>query len=592
MMMNVETLKPTGPPRRSWLLVVSLAALFWAVATVQPLWAQALGAASSFAVKGGTSVTNAGTATINGDLGVSPGTSITGAFAVTPPFGTHNNDGAAILAQASILTLYNDLVALPGGTNLLPELSNVTINTPGTYNIGAAQLSNPGGTLTGVLTFSGPGPFYIRVSSSLTTGTLSNVIFVNGAEPCQGFWQVTSAATLNGLSFGGNVVAQSGITLGSGTTLTGRALTLFQGAITMPGTTHTIGGCSGSAPLSLLLKKQALTATFLNAGDPISYSYVVTNTSATALVGPVTVLDDKVSVVCPIVSTLLPGDSVTCAATYFVSAADVTAGFVTNKASGLQGNTVSNEDTTTVKKAVAQAAAITIVKKTNGIDNNVSTGPIIAVGGAVHWTYIVKNTGNVTLTSVTVTDNQGVTVTCPGTTLGAGQSMTCTANGVAIAGQYTNFGTATGIPPAGLAVSAIDIDHYFGKAPRCPFPPPAITVFSVVNVPPVTVTLKVQAPGGLQSIVVTALTNATVVPSSLVFPLGTTGPVFVVVKKVNANLGSVIGLEANDNCNVTIFDPVVVTVNPPPLRCTGAPLMLIAVGKLVATVYGGVPPKM
>src|SRR5215210_3142780 len=86
--------------------------------------AQSLGAAVSFAVVGGQSVTAAsgGTLTlINGDVGVSPGTSITGfpAFATTvPPYSTHSNDGAAQSAQASTLALYNSLAALGAGTAL------------------------------------------------------------------------------------------------------------------------------------------------------------------------------------------------------------------------------------------------------------------------------------------------------------------------------------------------------------------------------------------------------------------------------------------------------------------------------------------
>lgn len=211
--------------------------------------AQTVGAAQSFAVVGGQTVTAAAGATqsaINGDVGVSPGTSITGfpAFAKTvPPFSTHSNDGAAQNAQAATLALYNSIVALGAGTALGPELSNQVLG-PGTYSIGAANLASPGGVVSGNLTLSGSGTYIFKVASSVTANVNSTVTLI-GVDPCQVFWQVTSAATLNGVNFVGNVVAQAGVTLGSNATLSGRALTTSLGSVTMAGS-NTIGGCSGT----------------------------------------------------------------------------------------------------------------------------------------------------------------------------------------------------------------------------------------------------------------------------------------------------------------------------------------------------------
>jgi hypothetical protein len=78
------------------------------------------------------------------------------------------------------------------------------------------------------------------------------------------------------------------------------------------------------------------------------------------------------------------------------------------------------------------------------VDARTRTGPALPFGSTVTWTYIVTNTGNVTLTSVAVTDNKLAAVFCPQTTLAAGALLTCTANGTAIAGQYENVGTAIG----------------------------------------------------------------------------------------------------------------------------------------------------
>ena len=574
--MKARTPAPTLQRRTPQLVVTIAMAMLLSALPFRSAWAQlapppSVGAAQSFAVKGGTSVTAASLGpvetVINGDVGVSTGTSITGfpPATTTPPFVVHlPNDPATILANASILSLYNDLAARSGATPIGTVLGGQSLG-PGIYSIG------PGVGLLAAntnLTLIGAGTYIFQVANALTADVGSTVTLI-GVDPCRVFWQVPTQATLNGINFVGNVVANAAIVLGDSATLEGRALTSVSGAVSMAGH-NVVGGCSGAAPPSLLLAKQALTASFQNAGDVLSYSYVVTNSGTSTITGLVSIIDNLANVTCPVVGSLAPGDAIICSGTYTVTAADVTAGFVTNLATAYQGTTVSNEATATVLKIPAPPnpapAAIRIVKRTNGTDNSAPTGPLVSVGSTVNWTYIVTNIGGVTLTNVTVTDDHGVVITCPApgnglVTLLAGQSITCTASGTVTAGQYTNFGTATGTPPTGPPVIGIDIDHYFGKPPKCPFSAPKITVFSVVNVPPVTVTLKVQAPGGLQSITVIALTNAIVVPSSLIFTPGTTAPVYVVVQKVNASQGSVIGLQANDNCNVTLFDPYFLTVN-------------------------------
>ncbi len=218
-----------------------------AFAVPSTVHAQTVGAAGSFAVVGGQSVTAAAGPTqsvITGDVGVSPGTSITGfpAFAMTtPPFATHSNDGAAQNAQAASLILYNTIVALsPVTSALLPELSGQNIG-PGTYTIGAANLAAGGN-----LILSGSGVYVFKVASSLTANVGSRVTLV-GVDPCQVFWQVTSAATLNGVNFVGNVVAQAAVTLGTNATLSGRALTTAAGSVTLAGS-NTVGGCSAAFP--------------------------------------------------------------------------------------------------------------------------------------------------------------------------------------------------------------------------------------------------------------------------------------------------------------------------------------------------------
>jgi hypothetical protein len=110
-------------------------------------------------------------------------------------------------------------------------------------------------------------------------------------------------------------------------------------------------------------------------------------------------------------------------------------------------------------------ASVRIEKSTNGQDADQAPGPTVTVGSAVSWQYVVTNTGTVPLTGVTVSDDRGVAVSCPQTSLAAGQSMTCTGAGTATAGQYRNVGTARATWTGGT-VTDTDPSHYFGQAPN------------------------------------------------------------------------------------------------------------------------------
>ena len=128
--------------------------------------------------------------------------------------------------------------------------------------------------------------------------------------------------------------------------------------------------------------------------------------------------------------------------------------------------TVTDSDPSHYCNPNVAAPAITIKKYTNGDDADLPTGPQIPVGGAVNWTYIVTNIGNVDLINVIVTDDKGVAVTCPQTTLAVGANMTCTGTGVAVAGQYANIGSVVGTPVGGgNQVRDDDPSHYFGYIP-------------------------------------------------------------------------------------------------------------------------------
>lgn len=209
-----------------------------------------LGTASNFAVLGATTVTNTGLTTLTGDLGVSPGTAITGFLAVDGGLGIvngtiHAGDAVAAQAQSDAKNAYNMLLAQACDFNYQPvqELSGLTL-TPGVHCFpSSAHLD---GTLT--LDFQGnkDAVFIFKTSSTLVTVVNSKVIVINnGGQNCDGsnvFWAVGSSATIGtGTQFVGNIIAVASITITTGASVSGSALAL-NGAVTMD--TNIINVCS------------------------------------------------------------------------------------------------------------------------------------------------------------------------------------------------------------------------------------------------------------------------------------------------------------------------------------------------------------
>lgn len=174
----------------------------------------------------------------------------------------------------------------------------------------------------------------------------------------------------------------------------------------------------------LTLVKSAVPLTYDNPGDVISYSYKLTNGGNVTLSGPFTVTDDKTAdEACPAIASLAPGAFITCSASYTVTQADLDAGSVTNIAAGhaMFGITQvnSNSDTETVTAVQSPALSLTKVATPETYDS---------VGDVINYSYLVKNTGNVTLAGpVTVTDDKTV-VTCPAGGLAPAAEKTCTAS--------------------------------------------------------------------------------------------------------------------------------------------------------------------
>lgn len=196
-----------------------------------------LGTAAPFGILAGSTVTCAGApGTVNADVGISPGSAITG-FPPCVVTGTqHLADAIAAQAQVDLTAAYNTLAGLPCGTVI------GTANIGGTTRAAGVYCSASSILVTGDLTLDGGGDlnatFVFQAGSTLTTA--GNIILINGAQAKNVYWQVGSSATLAGgpATWRGNILALTSITLNNNVTLIGRALAR-NGGVTM-GTGNTI----------------------------------------------------------------------------------------------------------------------------------------------------------------------------------------------------------------------------------------------------------------------------------------------------------------------------------------------------------------
>ncbi len=227
------------------LAVAALVAL--ALLATDALAAQApvgLGTADSFAVLAGSTVTNSGPSTVNGDLGVSPGLAVTGFPPGTVNGTIHAGDAVATQAQSDLTTAYNDAAGRTPPVSVPADLGGLTL-TAGVYN-------NPTSLgLTGTLTLDAQGDpnavFVFQAGSTLITASGSHVNLINGAQPCNVYWQVGSSATLGTSSvFTGNILALTSISVNDGVTVAGRALAR-NGAVTLINDTITAAHCAPPA---------------------------------------------------------------------------------------------------------------------------------------------------------------------------------------------------------------------------------------------------------------------------------------------------------------------------------------------------------
>jgi len=194
-----------------------------------------LGNAVNFGVLAGQSVSNSGATTINGNLGIWPGNTLTGAPTVTGT--THLGDLTAQSAQGALTAAYNDAAGRAAGATIAGDLGGLTLS-PGvrkstsTLQITSADVTlDAGGNSNAV--------FIFQIASSFTVDVGRQVILSGGAQASNIFWQVGSSATLNtNCNVSGTILALTTISMGTGATLNGRAMAR-NGSVTLLANTIT-----------------------------------------------------------------------------------------------------------------------------------------------------------------------------------------------------------------------------------------------------------------------------------------------------------------------------------------------------------------
>jgi hypothetical protein len=233
------------PPGIKALLATLIATLGLSV-NAQAQAPVSLGAADPFAILAGTAVSNSGASVVNGELGVSPGSSVSG-FPPGMVSGTiHAGDASATQAQVDLATAYANAASLPVTATIPAELGGTTL-PPGVYDSDTGAFD-----IAGTLTLDGQGDgnaiFIFKTTTGLGTGAGSQINLIKSAQSCNVFWQVGDSATIGaGSVFRGSVLALTDIVSDPGATVDGRLLAR-NGAVTLDTDSIAAAQCDAAKP--------------------------------------------------------------------------------------------------------------------------------------------------------------------------------------------------------------------------------------------------------------------------------------------------------------------------------------------------------
>jgi len=404
--------------------------------------APSLGTAANFAVLAGSTVTNTGATAVGGDLGVSPGTAVTGFPPGTVSGTIHAGDAVAAQAQHDAAVAYNSLAGQACDSNLTgQDLGGKTL-IPGVYCFDSSA------QLTGTLTLDGQGNsnavFIFKIGSTLTTASGASVLLINGASSCNVFFQVGSSAILGtNTMFAGNILALTSTTLNTGATINGRALA-SNGAVTLD--TNTISNQCVQSPIA--------TAT-------------TTATSPVATVPATTTATSPVATV-PATTVPLPSATTTAVPTP-TSTASATP---TNTAVPTPTSTVAVTPTNTAVPTPTSTVAVTPT-------NTAVPTPTSTASATPTNTAVPTPTSTV---AVTPTDTAAATLT---STVAATATNTAAATLTStVAATATNTAAATAISTGVGSATATPTPTHRPRPTRSPTPTATATPTRVVNHPP------------------------------------------------------------------------------------------------------------
>lgn len=364
-----------------------------------------LGAADTFGLLGGAGVTNTGSSVINGDVGSSPTPAVTG----FPP-GIVNGilylaaNPVTAQAQTDLTTAYNAAAAAA----CTQDLTGIDL---GTFNAGnplppGVYCFSTSAQLTGTLVLDGGGnpnaQWIFQIGSTLTTANNATVSLINGASPCNVFWQVGSSATIGlGSNFAGTIMALTSITLNGGA-LNGRALAR-NGSVTISAAEFVDTVCAApDAPCMTVVK--TADRMVASVGDVITYTYAVCN-CGTAPLTVTSVTDSRLgNLTADFVAAnggsaiLAPDACATFTETYMVLITDTSPLVNTVVATGISGGVIVSDTDQVSVILTTDGPCVSITKTANRA--------VASVGDLVVYTYTVCNCGTVPLTVTSVTDSR------------------------------------------------------------------------------------------------------------------------------------------------------------------------------------------
>ncbi|MCA1674043.1 MAG: DUF3494 domain-containing protein [Actinobacteria bacterium] len=331
-----------------------------------------LGTAGSFAVLAGSGVTNTGPTIVSGDLGTCPTPTITGFPPGVVTGAVHPGDAVCVQAKSDLTAAYIDAagrtptVTYPG----VKDLGGETL-TPGVYRADSFAI-------TGTLTLDAQGDpnavFIFQAGSTLITAPNSRVVLINGAQPCNVFWQVGSSATLGvGSTFVGTILALTSITANTDADVQGRLLAR-NGATTLDSNNVSTPACAPATTTSSSTTSTTVVPTTTS-------TTVVPTTTSTTLVSTTT-STTLVSTTSTAVITVPP-----------TTAPPVTMPPVTTTLGGgpIPGTTTSTSSTTppstttSTTSTVGPGLATTTPSTVSVLSAAGKTGTLARTGSSVRW---------------------------------------------------------------------------------------------------------------------------------------------------------------------------------------------------------------